>query len=365
MMVNIQERKCAGFGLVELLVAMAIGLFLVGGVISLYVTSSADRRVTEGLSRIQESGRFANEFLSRDIRMAGFSACLNARVANVLETVTGADAYAYDFSKMVYGYEGGVSSFPTSITANADTDAIVIKRGDDSGNYFVKDHTPANAASLQLVEDHDLKKGEILMIADCNRGQIGIFQQSNANLTNSVSVIDHNSGVGTPGNCTKALWGNGTCADTPSPFTYVSYESNARIMRMISNAYYIDDNAAGVPSLFRKGLSNTGAVGAAEELVEGVEDMQIEYGVDTDTPQDGVANQYVKASVVTNTQWNDGRVASVRLRLLLRSVEESATTPQQYSFNGKVFDGVANALPTDRFMRREFSATVKIRNIGL
>lgn len=364
MMVNFPDRKSGGFGLVELMIAMVIGLFLIGGVIQIYATSSADRRVTEGLSRMQENGRFANEFLSRDIRMAGFTNCYMGRTANSLNIVTGSNSYAYDFSMMVNGYEGGVSTFPAAIPALAGTDAIVIKRGDDSDDYFIDNHDPISA-TIHLVQNHDLKQGEILMIADCNEGQVGIFQQSAVNNNNTISVVVHNTGgVTSPGNCTKKLWGSGNCNNTAA-LSSTAYGPESRIMRMVSNAYYIANNAAGVPSLYRKGLTDAGAISAAEELVEGVENMQIEYGVDTDATVDGVANQYVKADAVTTAQWQAGRVASVRLKLLLRSIEQSATKAQQYSYDGMVYDGSANPLPADRYLRREFTTTVKLRNLGL
>ncbi|MCW8944124.1 MAG: PilW family protein [Sedimenticola sp.] len=365
MMATLLRTKATGFGLVELMIAMVIGLFLIGGVIQIYATSSADRRVTEGLSRMQENGRFANEFLSRDIRMAGFTNCYQARTANSINIVTGSNAYAHDFSMMVNGYEGGVSTFPSAIAALAGTDAIVVKRGDDSDDYFVDNHNPTSA-TIHLVQNHDLKKGEILMIADCNKGQVGIFQQSNVNNNNVVSVVVHNTGGSTtPGNCTKKLWGSGTCPAAGTTITTGTYGPESRIMRMVSNAYYIANNAAGVPSLYRKGLTDAGVISSAQELVEGVENMQIEYGVDTDATADGVANQYLKANAVTTAQWQDGRVASVRLKLLLRSIEQSAAKPQQYSYDGQVYDGGTNPLPTDRYLRREFTTTVKLRNLGL
>ena len=71
------ERLQGGFTLVELMVAMLISLLLMGGVIQVFSSSSKSYRNHEGLSRIQENGRFAMEFLSRDIRMADFWGCAN------------------------------------------------------------------------------------------------------------------------------------------------------------------------------------------------------------------------------------------------------------------------------------------------
>jgi type IV pilus assembly protein PilW len=360
---KLQNRKCSGLSLVEMLVGVAIGLFLIGGVLQIYMTAFKDRRITEGLSIIQENGRFSVEFLTRDVRMAGFSGCQRFRTANTINIVTGDDAYAYDFTTAVYGYDGDdASSFPATIPAKADTDAIVIKRGDDNDDYFVNKHNPP-AASIHLTSNHDLQQGEILMIADCNQGQVGIFQMTNTNNNNTIAVVDHNTGVGTPGNCVKGLWGEGTCPKKGTTIVYGEYGPESKIMRMVSNAYYIANNASGVPSLYRIGLTTAGAVSAAQELVQGVQDMQIEYGLDTDA--DGVANKYVDADDVTSVQWQNGEVASVRIKLLLRSVEQSANVPQKYSYNGVTYDGVSNDLPDDRFLRREFATTIKLRNLGL
>jgi type IV pilus assembly protein PilW len=77
--------------------------------------------------------------------------------------------------------------------------------------------------------------------------------------------------------------------------------------------YYIRNNSQGVPSLYRK--TNMDAV---EELVDGVEHMQVRYGIDNDN--DRAVDQYVNANAIGD--WNN--VYSVRVGVVLRSVEEIA-----------------------------------------
>lgn len=67
-----QPRRQAGFSLVELMVAMALSIFLIGGVTLTYLSGRATSVETEELSRMQENLRFAADFLVRDIRNAGF-----------------------------------------------------------------------------------------------------------------------------------------------------------------------------------------------------------------------------------------------------------------------------------------------------
>ncbi len=115
---------------------------------------------------------------------------------------------------------------------------------------------------------------------------------------------------------------------------------------MATRVYHLATGAAGRPSLFRSAQS-----GAGQELVEGVEDMQIVYGVDNNA--DRLADQYVAANLVT--LW--GNVVSVRVHLLLQSTEANVNLgPTTVFFNG------ANVNFPDRRLRHGFTATVGIRN---
>ena len=91
-------------------------------------------------------------------------------------------------------------------------------------------------------------------------------------------------------------------------------------------------------------------------MVEGVEDMQILYGEDTDA--DNVANRYVDAGTAGLAMEN---VVSVRISLLLRSVENNLLTdPTQVTYNGADFPNPL--LANDRYLRKVFNATISVRN---
>jgi type IV pilus assembly protein PilW len=71
-----------GMTLIEIMIALLIGAFLLGGVLQIFISSKQTYRMQENLSRLQENGRFAMEFLSRDIRMAGYWDCMAPSTAN-------------------------------------------------------------------------------------------------------------------------------------------------------------------------------------------------------------------------------------------------------------------------------------------
>ncbi len=357
-------KSQTGMSIVELMVAILISMILLAGVIQVYISSKQSYRINDETARIQESIRFSSSYLNKDIRMAGYLGCYSesTRLANTLNN--GSTSWIIDISTPLRGYEGGVSTFPSEISgALSGTDAIVVLRGDTDDQYVVSKHN-ANAASIHLTANHNLKKGEILLITDCE--QASLFQQTNTNNNNTISVVDHNTGnTVTPGNCTKSLGSlvpYSDCTDTSQTFKY-SFGGDAALMRLSSSAYYIANNGNGVPSLYRRKLVNgtsttTTLTTTAEELVEGIENMQIEYGVDTDATKDGIPNRYATANVIDSTyDWAD--VTSVRIHLLARSGAQASPTVQAaFSYNNATYT------PTDKYIRRVVSTTIKVRNRG-
>lgn len=71
MIMTIKNQQ-SGFSLIEMMVAMVIGLFLMGGVVSVYLSSSQSSRVNHSMRTLQENGRFALASLKNNIQMAGY-----------------------------------------------------------------------------------------------------------------------------------------------------------------------------------------------------------------------------------------------------------------------------------------------------
>jgi type IV pilus assembly protein PilW len=64
--------RSSGFTLVELMIALVLGLVVLGGVLTVYMNHSSTARFQSGVMRVQENGRFAVDLLSRSLRMAGY-----------------------------------------------------------------------------------------------------------------------------------------------------------------------------------------------------------------------------------------------------------------------------------------------------
>lgn len=346
-----------GLTLIELLIAMTIGLFIAGAVSALYINTRSGFNYLEEVSRIQETGRFAMDTISRDIRMAGYNGC--GKDTTLVNVVTGASTGPFlNFSIPIRGYGDGVA-FPSAITnagAISGTDAIVLLGTDTSSELVVQNHNPSSA---QIdTNTHSVKPGEILLITDCAKASIFQVTGPTNNNNNATNVV-HNTGTGTPGNCTKFL--GASCGSTPVSYTY---KPGSSLMRVYSNAYFIANSSLnnGTRSLWSLALEgNTGGSASARELLVGVSDMQINYGLDMNG--DGSADQYVTANIV-ESGGNWGKVIAVRVSLLVASTRTNvATGKQSYAFqtsSGSTTESTVT--PGDGVLRQAFSETVVARN---
>lgn len=358
---RLPRRKNAGVTLIELMVSLTIGMMIVITIGYVYLGASRTFRALEASSRMQENARYAIDRVSFDIRMAGFTGCSYSTVANVLNDPS---AWEYNlFGQPLVGYEAGVSTYPLGVTGNVlRGDAITILRSDNAKEYIVDTHNPPSA-QFQLTENHDLKQGEILLVTDCSHA--AVFQMTNVNNNNTIKTVNHNTGGSMePGNCTKGFGLPVDCSDVNG--TAYTFPAGSRIYRVSGVTYYIRTNDNGEPALYRQTLGQLSgnAVTTAEELVEGIEDLQLFYGVDTDVTADGAVNEYVAADEVTTTapgsteedKWK--RVLSLRMSLLLvsKNNENVTTSSQTYIYNG------ATTTPTDKKMRKVFTTTIAVRN---
>ncbi|MEO0574910.1 MAG: PilW family protein [Pseudomonadota bacterium] len=344
-----------GYTLIELMIALTIGAFLTGGLLQLYIGSKRSYNVQNVLGELQEVGRYSLTSMVSDIRMAGFMGCgASAGVVNVLNGATA--NWEINAETALRGFEGGVSTFPADFSGDviAGTDAITILRAVPDDAYVVQSHVPATA-TITLKNAHDLQQSEVLAITDCLN--TSVFQMTNANAASTATTVVHDNTGTTPGNCTRGLGSPLDCATTAG--TAYQYDTDAFVMRIISRAYYIGTGASGRNALFRLDTNNNGALGAPIELAEGVQDMQLVYGVDSDG--DGAVDAYQRADSLTAATW--GNVLSVQVNVLVESEDDRLSdAPQSYV----LFDGtVASAtpvVPTDNRLRRVYSSTTTVRN---
>lgn len=343
------RRNQSGLTLVEIMVAIGISAILLTGVLQILVSSKQSYRILEATARIQENGRFAIDFMTADLRMAGYTGCFRDDLSAINSILNNPTDFAWDMSIPIQGHEwdgaGWSPALPAILAGEVvpGTDVVVTRGLSSDGINLVPPFTGSGgggAAQLFVSpEGNTIQIGDIIMVTDCSRAAIG--QTTNVQVVGGGSRVNlvHSAGGGPPGNT--------------SPPQLGFFGPGSEVARLQTNIYYIGNGANNnEPALFRRSLTNGGLL-QAQELVDGVENLQVLYGEDLDG--DGLANRYVAADAVGAM----ANVVSIRASLLLRTDNNIASTPQTYVYDGETVDAA------DQRMRRVFTSTIKIRNRGV
>ncbi len=326
---NILDRQ-KGLTLIELLVAMALGVVLSGGMVKLFIESRGSYMQDDERARLQENARAALRTLSRDLSMAGFfGRYVNAKsnISTAL-VITGANdcnaTWALDIDPHLE-YDNnidGVTSPYSCITAGhmvADSDVISLKRTLDTPSLFN---------------------------GDTSSGFSGTFSDSDH--TNRVYLRATNLGD----TLTQIKGSSVTGADTTSGSLVDAWEYLARIY-FVRNFSVAGD---GIPSLCRVSLQADTTMedsSACSVIAEGIENLQIEWGIDND------ADQRPDRYTSTPTAAQLSNAVSAKIYVLARSVN---TVPGYTNDVSYQLGTTAVAAANDGFYRKVFGTTVLLRN---
>ncbi len=337
-----------GLSLVEIMVALVISLFLIGGVIQVYLGNKAAYRFADASARIQENARFALDSITTDARLAGFFGCVDIRknsmlVQNHLNTASA------NYKPALYDY---IHQPPISITANGGlngSDSLTI-RGSKPGSATLTATLPLQGnGAIQINNGSQFKNHDIMLITNCWTSDI--FEAT----TTSATTLTHSIGGGSatsPGNMaintqncpagTDCLNGSIT-ANLDSAYT--ANNSTVYALHAVTYSIQTSGSGSGEPALYR--AEN----GVNQELIEGIEKMQVFYGVDTDG--DNAANQYVNSATAINL----ANVTSLKVWLVVRSEKDNIMdNAQAYTVNG------ITTTAGDKRLRQVFSVTIDLRN---
>ena len=347
-----------GVTLVELMISLLLGLLLTVGIVQVFIGNRVTYAFNDGLSRIQENARFSLDHIAYHTRMAGYKGCISeVAIHDNLDTPFD---FAADIENGVQGHEAvgtgtsqtfsaGAAAWSPLLPAElnglpvAGSDVLIVRGVSSDANALVSPFT--NSAQVFVSEPHDFVEGDILVATDCQKASI--FQVTNVQDTGvGINLVHANSNGYFPGN-SISNWG-----------TEQDYGLGAEVARLQAFAFYVGTGANGRPALIQRRLQASAAsTFVSEELAEGIDTMQVRYGVDTDS--DGSINSWQTADAV-NAGANWLNVLSVEVTLLARATEEygQETDTAVYNVGGGTLFNPAD----DRRLRQVFSTTVGVRN---
>ncbi len=359
--------KISGFTLVEALIGLALSSAIMLGVSQLFVANAKTYNLLAGQSAMQESGRFALGIITRSAQASGYKGCFSTN-ADTHKTFLADIPYEFNLDQPIIGYEGGSTTWAPNISnslpstvgttdthvykssgigAGTGIDITTIVNGTDiiTLNYLpqkthrLKIDMPTNTADIQTAtQDFDFAAEHIVFIHDCEKQTF--FRVSGI----AGDLIEHATSVDADGYTNANILAR-----------FGAFKSSAYVSAIASETYYVapsegTNNSGQNPlSLWRKS-----GIAPPTELVDGIEDLQIKYGVDTDN--DKIPNRYVDAGAVIN--FDD--VRSLRITIVATSINDvdGTSTPTHGCGTQYCKPGTA----TDGLLRRTFSQTVALRN---
>lgn len=327
--ISISSYYSRGLSLVELMISILLGLILSTGIVTVYIESKNNYQAEDEIARIQENGRYTLNLLKRELTLAGFfGGNLNTdeMTASAVTTDCASGNWVLDTSDPIDLIDSYASSFAT-----------------------------VNGATLDCMTASEIQAGTDILAVKRTAGDFTLKNGAwNDGLTQAETTQWY---LKVKGFGDELAWvyisgsGNFDTADigTDTEVDYWEYHSNIFYVQNFSNT--VGDN---IPSLCTEKLSGNAVT--KQCLVEGVEDMQIEFGIDTDT--DGVANQFKSSP----TSSEIGTAVAARIYILVRSIDPVAgyTNTKSYSLGEK-----SVAAKNDGYLRRVFSTTVQMRNATL
>ncbi|MBV5322223.1 MAG: PilW family protein [Ilumatobacteraceae bacterium] len=359
-----------GLTLIELMVSIVLGLFLVGGVLSIFVSSNQTYKLNDNLMRVQENARSAFDLMARDIREAGQNPCgARKNIVNVLRTATGAIPVWTDWNLgTLRGYDDtqaatDIKAFGTAVAARVSgTDAVLVIKADANEKAMecqMEKSTilPATCPTssppidlsdppviLKLTQSSAFKENDIAFICDALSSAIfQVYSIYPISGSGKGLFIDHRADS-TNMNCGDFLWPNSSPTTCPNPPTVADTKRfvvaltstpEVRIAPLASSFWYVGNSGSGKRSLYRSIIKRSGTtvIMSADEVIPDVQDLQVTY-LTRDGNTGTLADNWVAASAITDWAADSTaidtpaiqRVVAVKLDLTLQTVDKVSTS---------------------------------------
>jgi type IV pilus assembly protein PilW len=319
-------RLQLGVSLIELMIALVVGLLLLGGLIQVYLSSKQSYNAQEQLARMQEGGRFAMDLITRDLRRSGF----------------------WGGNVDLFTVAGNPGPEPPSHNCNSAAWGRMI-------NWRVSGVNQTAAPGGYACATAHIANTDILTVryAESDIIPLALIPADNGLLVRSTMFASRVT--------TGALAGQDDNRIFPDDPLITPAHLLPEVRRIVSHAYYIGDSGQvcpggqAIPALRRVALNPTTGAPESELIATGVEQLQVRYLLN---------DVYVDAQNVPNDQWPN--VRAVRMWLLMRGEcpEFGLVNNTTYNMGDVVFTPTANSVE-ENYRRQLYVSTVMLRNIAV
>ncbi len=361
----------SGTTLIETLIAVALSIFMLAGMLQIMNGTRQTNRLEEALTDLQETGRFAIDALSETVSYRGFQGCMMP----VTISVTDEDNVNWDNAiytqpralnfpstnlaqTSLRGFEvdsaGTWSPDPSNLASNSDllalkttntikpipgSDVISIQYADPTGVPLSSNMSSSNSDVVIDDTSFNLQQDDLVFVGDCAMGDL--FRVSNNPSTIAPIALEHRISSNTVNSLRRA------------------YTVDAQVRPFHVDTFFVANTGRkNITGKSIYALYQYDAAGNTNELIEGVENLQILYG-------EQLANGSISYRTSSDATLNMRKVVSVQLGLLVTSPIEAApqTDTNTYALPGEnIGPSTTIAHSGGKFFRKVFSRTVQLRN---
>ncbi len=354
----LQRPSQRGLTLVELLIALTLGLIVVGALVAIFVSSNRSYQQNDALVAIQDNARFALDAISRDLAMAGYwggvrptDASLNIRVS-----ADGRD----DVPKATADGDCGPAAQDANTFWLFDVGVPIVFRNHLATTNLSGDFTCLSATNVQPMTDVLMIRrvsGESALTSDgattVGATETGRYYVKTSQNIGSLYRASGSFNLGGPTDCPDSGGISEACPPTSAPVQVYAYTPQLYYIRN-----FLRTAGDGLPVLCRRYLNDSDTAQPLPAMVEdclaeGVENLQIEWGLDT-----GSGLQYT----FTPTPQQLLMARTARVHLLVRSTSKNvAGSDDAKTFSLADLTDFTPAAPG--VLRRAFTTTVQLKNI--
>jgi len=338
------KRNSTGFSLIELMLALSLGVVVTAGIVQLFVGNSQTYNLLNGQARMQENARFALDFLSRSVRSAGYLGCDpdEEKVINTLGSQPNTNwnsLFEFNITEPIEAFNGlgggafnpSATALPQNLGGGASINTHIAGNGinigtlDSSSDILVLRHMQVPGGRINaMVGPNDnptvfddgtlnFQLDDIVAISNCE--QAAMFKITAIASAGGLTTLSHGAGgagrlSNAPGTSLSAL---------NAPYGQANDAQGTTVSRVLTEIYYLASdpdftNNQNVPikSLWRKTSAS-----APVELIRGIDEFQVLLGVDTTSNAIKSVNQYF----VPGTQPSSSVIRAIRIRIIANSID--------------------------------------------
>jgi type IV pilus assembly protein PilW len=339
---RVLPHRQRGLTLIEFMVSIVLGMIIVAALATLVADQSQNRAEVDRAGRLIENGRYGIRAMADDLQLAGY-----------------------------WGELNGVPS-STALAALPDPCSLVLATITDASQLHIQGYDAPASASVPTCISNQLSGTDILVVRHVDTATTAL-----GSLTEGQYYVQTGlNAAGTAFTSTINVGGADATANATN-FTLLKKDkvTAANVRKMVVRIYYVakcsvesggscDSGDGGNPIPTLKMLELSAASGAAAwsspvTIAEGIENLQVDYGVDTNS--DGAPDgDDVDGSALTHL--NMGDVMAVKVYLLARNLEKTPgfTDDKTYALGTA---GTITPATADRGYRRHvFVQSVRLVN---